>query len=108
VPLARRIAAGAAIPGSPDAYLNLLHVDDAASAVLAAADHDSTSGEIFLVSDGHPITRREYVEALAARQGIVAPPLDGTGGLGKRVRNTRALRELGLRVSAAIDAIGRD
>jgi len=51
-----------------------------------------------VVSDGRPPTRGEYVARLAARLGVVPPRFEGGSGLGKRVRNARAVGELGLRL----------
>ena len=80
------------IAGSRDAFLNLVHVDDAAAAVVAAAA--CGGNRTYDVSDGRPPTRGDYVEWLAARLGMPAPPFEGGTGLGKRVRNSRALGEL--------------
>ncbi len=62
---------GEPIPGDPARFLNLVHIDDAAQAAvaaLAAAGPDP----LYLVSDDRPIERREYY-ALAARL-LDAPP----------------------------------
>lgn len=98
IPRAADIESGRTIPGSPDAYLNLIHVKDAAEAVVQAGAV-SREGRIYAVSDGHPPTRRAYVTYLAAQRGLSPPRFSGGGGLGKRVRNTRALNELGLRLA---------
>jgi nucleoside-diphosphate-sugar epimerase len=97
VPQSADVAAGATITGSPDAFVNRVHVDDAAAAVVAAATR-SVTRRTFVVSDSHPTTRREYVGSLAARLGVLPPSFKGGGGLGKRVRNDRAVHELGLRL----------
>lgn len=97
VPLAGRVAAGELIPGSPDAYLNLVHVDDAAAAVIVVAADGVPGNQTVIVSDGHPVVKGEYVAALAKRAGVAAPPFGGGHGLGKRVRNARVI-DLGLRL----------
>eukprot|EP00977_Amphora_coffeiformis_P015695 scaffold4674_cov188-Amphora_coffeaeformis.AAC.6 len=53
------------IQGNPDGLINLLHYDDAAGACWAAlrAGSDACRGQIFLISDGHPQTRRQIVQA---------------------------------------------
>ena len=91
--------AGRPIAGSPDAYLNLIHVDDAAAAVVAAAAAGPVTGQTFVVSDGHPPTRGEYAEWLATQMGVAPPVFEAGSGLGKRVRNARVVHELGLRLS---------
>ena len=97
VPRMADVIAGKPIAGSPDAHLNLIHVEDAARAIVTAASLGPVDGRTYNVSDGHPLTRGEYV-ALVARQLRVTPPVfEGGSGLGKRVRNDRAIHELGLR-----------
>jgi len=53
------------IQGREDGIVNLLHYDDAASAVLAALQvgHEVNSKETYLISDGHPTTRRGICES---------------------------------------------
>eukprot|EP00534_Pseudo-nitzschia_fraudulenta_P001943 CAMPEP_0201116542 /NCGR_PEP_ID=MMETSP0850-20130426/787_1 /ASSEMBLY_ACC=CAM_ASM_000622 /TAXON_ID=183588 /ORGANISM="Pseudo-nitzschia fraudulenta, Strain WWA7" /LENGTH=324 /DNA_ID=CAMNT_0047380643 /DNA_START=323 /DNA_END=1297 /DNA_ORIENTATION=- len=64
------------IAGRSDSMVNLLHYDDAAGSVVAALKKtvktnesgdnkldDSEGGEVFLVSDGHPLTRRQICES---------------------------------------------
>jgi len=98
VPRLAGVAAGGTIAGSADAYLNLIHVEDAAGAVVAAARAEPAAGRTYVVSDGNPPTRGEYVARLAAQLGVGCPRFEGGRGRGKRVRNTRAVRELGLRL----------
>ena len=54
---------------SPSGYLNLIHVDDAASVVQVIGDH-APNGDTFLVSDGNPVLRQEYYEFVARQFGI--------------------------------------
>ena len=65
------LLAGIAPEGNPDAWLNLIHVDDAVAAVLACERH-ATPGTTYLVSDNRPCLRREYYSLLAELIG--APP----------------------------------
>ncbi len=62
---------GEPIPGDPARFLNLVHIDDAARAAVAALDA-ARPDPLYLVSDDRPIERREYY-ALAARL-LDAPP----------------------------------
>lgn len=110
--LLRRIeqmAAREPIAGEGDAWLNLIHVDDAARAVELAADRllgrlDAAAqpDRTFLVSDDEPIRRRDYYARLARAARAPAPVFDpGAGGsriigVGKRCRNDRVKEELGL------------
>ena len=91
---------GEAIPGDPDRWLNLIHVEDAAQAVVAALDA-TESGRLYVVSDDSPLRRREYYECAAASLGLPAPRFEGTGASlsqvpDKRVLNSRVKAELGL------------
>ena len=83
------------IPGNPDAWLNLIHIEDAVSAIIAAGD-SNLSDEIILVSDDRPIRRREYYSLLADL--LQAPPPrfnatqkdpKGERGEGKRCDNSK-------------------
>ncbi len=61
----------AALVGDPDAWLNLVHVDDAAELLLAVMSAKSP-GRIELGSDGTPVQRIEYYNHLAKRVGAPA------------------------------------
>lgn len=98
VPRGADLTAGRPIAGSPDAYLNLIHVEDAAAAVVAAAASGPVTARTYAVSDGHPPTRGEYAGWLATQLGVLPPVFEAGSGLGKRVRNARAVHELGLRL----------
>jgi len=98
VPRSADVAQGRQVAGSPDAYLNLIHVEDAARAVVAAAALGPGTIRTYVVSDGNPPRRAEYVRLLATRLGAAPPVFEGGSGLGKRVRNDRAVHELGLRL----------
>jgi nucleoside-diphosphate-sugar epimerase len=85
-------------------HLNLIHVDDAASVVLAA-DERATAPRSFVVADGHPVERRIYYEELARLLGapppdFTVPPADSPAAAraarDKRVKNSRMAAELGV------------
>ena len=61
------------IPGRGDLLLNLLHLDDAASAVFAALQ-ESTGVETYNVTDGSPVQKETLVGWLAGQLGR-PPPL---------------------------------
>ena len=62
----------APLPGAPSAYISSIHHDDAATATLAAL---RAPAGIYNVTDDEPVTRREYVDTLAASLGLPAPKL---------------------------------
>ncbi len=89
------ILAGEAVIGSPDHVINLIHVDDAASAVIAALDRGQ-SGRIYNVADDHPAPRSELYSLTAELLG--APPVTFTSATAeefdRRVSNQRMKNEL--------------
>ena len=97
-PLKADVLASRAIAGSPDTYLNLIHVEDAARTIVTAAASGAVAGRTYNVSDGCPLTREEYVALVGGWLQGPPPKFEGGGGLGKRVRNDRAINELGLQL----------
>ena len=96
---------GEPLGGNPDAWLNLVHVEDAAEAVVICAAKQIPS-PLFLISDNEPVVRRAYYSALAELVGAPPPrfseedPQAVTGptrtvGLNKRCSNTYARSILG-------------
>jgi nucleoside-diphosphate-sugar epimerase len=65
------IKRGKPLATDPDAWLNLIHVDDGAAAVLAAEDNGEP-GATYNVADGRPVTRRDFFTRMAEILG--APP----------------------------------
>ncbi len=72
------VRAGAAVSGAPDGWLNLVHVDDAASLLLRVASGQGAAIE--LGADGAPVTRRSYYRTLAALAGVAPPRYTGEPG----------------------------
>ena len=125
LPQLDHILEGQPISAPGDGYLNLIHVSDAVRAVLAAQQR-AELGQIYLVSDGQPATRREFLVEMArlldapdprfldsperekgsgvfdandpqGRPGKRLPtPFPERATGSKRVRNRRMLRELGI------------
>jgi nucleoside-diphosphate-sugar epimerase len=58
------------LPGRPEAYFSSVHLDDAASAVVAAL---GVPAGVYNVADDEPVTRRVFVDALADAQGVKPP-----------------------------------
>jgi len=99
--LLRRAASlrnGEPIAANPDQFLNLIHVDDGASAVVAAVESGS-AGEIYNVSDGQPPTRREFYTELARLLEAPPPSFAPEGeGPNRRIANNKMKRELGVQL----------
>ncbi len=87
---------GEPVPGDPERFLNLIHVDDGVRAVLAA-EANAEPGQTYLIADDHPPTRREFFTRTAEAIGAPPPKFDGTGGgeANRRMSNAKAKRELG-------------
>ncbi|MAT16494.1 MAG: NAD(P)-dependent oxidoreductase [Planctomyces sp.] len=88
------------LPGNPDAWLNLVHVDDAARVVLAA-EQLAAPAPLYLVADDESPTREAYYRELARLVGAPEPQFDEaapakrTSGLNKRCRNDFVKKSLG-------------
>ncbi len=82
---------------NPNGWLNLIHVDDCARTIVAGASRGS-AGATYVVSDGHPLRRRDFYGRLAELVGAPLPKFDptdeGVRDLGKRCRNARMMAEL--------------
>ena len=103
---------GVPLTGNPEAFLNLIHVDDAMAAVLASAERGQP-GQTYLVSDDGPLRRAEYYGLLARLVGapsVTFVPLDpadpDAGGLNKRCRNAVLREQLGVRLQFPTAATG--
>lgn len=73
---------GDSLPGDPDAWLNLIQVEDAAELVIRCASADNAHA-VELGSDGEPVSRETYYTYLAAQLGAGPPRFD-------RARNARS------------------
>lgn len=100
IPFLERLREGQPLPVDPDGHLNLIHVQDAARAVLAA--EVARLPHLYLVSDGHPVRRRRYYEEVASHVGVTPQfaPVDPQSpraqrrGSDKRIRIDALLRDL--------------
>jgi nucleoside-diphosphate-sugar epimerase len=95
---------GEPIPGDPERFLNLIHIEDAAR-VAAAALEALEPDRIYLVGDDRPVTRREYyslaARCLRAAEPRFAPPQPGSAeaardATSKRIANRRMKHGLGI------------
>jgi nucleoside-diphosphate-sugar epimerase len=111
IPFRNLLRAGAPIPAAPTGNLNLIHVVDAASVVLAAANAKvgnlGHGTHVYCVSDGHPVDRGEYYREVARQIGAAEPtftppeagsPREARADSNRRVRNDRMLAELGVQL----------
>ena len=101
IPRAADVIAGRPIVSSPDGYLNLIHVHDAAHAVLASWEQDQQ--KMYVVCDDQPVIRREFYQEIAIQTGSDSPtfqmptpdsPDRVRFSSSKRIRNERFRKEL--------------
>jgi nucleoside-diphosphate-sugar epimerase len=94
------LAGQAVIDAENDRFINQVHRDDAAGALVLLLDRQSTSCEIFNVVDDQPVLQSECYRWLAAKLNRPLPPLGIStksrkrGRSNKRVSNGK-LRDLG-------------
>ncbi|HUY36908.1 MAG TPA: NAD-dependent epimerase/dehydratase family protein [Pirellulales bacterium] len=107
IPRQSALLAAEAIAAPRHGYLNLIHVDDAVEAVVAAAERPIDLPRIYLVADGNPGRREDYYAELARQVGAPPPrfveppavsPAAERAAADKRISNTRMLDELGIRL----------
>ena len=102
VPRLCEIAAAEPIQAATDGYLNLIHIDDAAQ-IVVTAEQQIEPPQTYVVSDGTPVLRIEYLKEIAKQLGaseptFAQPPTDAPDVVrsigNKRIRNLRMLRDL--------------
>ncbi|MGD9647578.1 MAG: SDR family oxidoreductase [Pirellulales bacterium] len=108
VPRQQDLAAGQPIAAPRDGYLNLIHVDDAVDTVLAAERLNVPPPRLYVVADGQPPLRRDYLAEVARLVGGPAPtfvepaadsPTAERADGDKRVDSAQLLAELNLRLN---------
>ena len=86
------IQKGEPIATDPDGWLNLIHVEDGATAVLAAAERGEP-GSTYNVADDRPVTRREFYTEMAALLGAPAPQFTPAAERNNRRISNRRMRD---------------
>ncbi len=80
--------------GSAEAWMNWIHIDDAAVAVGAALTK-GRAGELYLGVDGSPVKRADFYRLASKLADEDPPELDiGSPDLGKRLSNRKLIEEL--------------
>lgn len=94
-----QLQTGVVLEGNPDSWLNLIHIEDAADAVVACEERGHPAAT-YVGSDNQPIHRRDYYSLLARLVGApdpqFRPQTTGAAGskMGKRCSNRRLRDEL--------------
>src|SRR5262249_43145601 len=98
------LESGEPIVGDAEKWLNLIHVDDGAAAVVAVAERGG-QGEVYNICDDHPVRRRDFYMELARLLGAPEPcfvppapgaPLPPHERANRRISNQRMREELGV------------
>ena len=76
------------IGGRVDHFINYLHQDDAAGAVLAAVESTARGARLYNVTDGHPVTKADLAVWIAAQLQLPAPIFDAAAPAGPRMRRS--------------------
>lgn len=106
IPRLADLLAGRPMAVPHEAHLNLIHVDDAAAAIVAA-EVRAVPPAVYNIADGHPCLRRDFYRHLAALLNRPEPQfiepdsgeaLSQRAGENKQVSNARMLAELGVRL----------
>ena len=75
--LVDQVKAGSRVlPGGGDCFLNLIHRDDAADAIVKALEAGAAGFRRFNLSDGHPATKATIVAWTAKQLGLPVPSFD--------------------------------
>jgi nucleoside-diphosphate-sugar epimerase len=114
VPFIDDLRDGRPLPSPSEGYLNLIHTDDAAAVVVAAADFEiselgtpNRKPQVYCVSDGHPVQRGEFYREIARQIGAQSPEFvepdpaaarTARAGANRRVRNARMLTDLRIKL----------
>jgi nucleoside-diphosphate-sugar epimerase len=91
------ILKGEPLVGDAEKWLNLIHIDDGAAAVLAAESR-GVSGATYNIADGSPVTRREFYTQLAELLRAPEAAFEHRVELGapnRRIDSAKAKTELG-------------
>jgi len=102
IPRAADVIAGRPLSGPHAGYLNLIHREDAAAAVVAAWQRQADRSRVYVVADDLPVIRRAFYEQIArltaAPQPVflptAQPALSARSGGNKRIWNRRMRRDL--------------
>jgi nucleoside-diphosphate-sugar epimerase len=73
VPRAADVQAGRPIASPVDGHLNLIHVDDAATGVIAAFESGTSRQRLYIASDDRPVVRRHFYDEIAKQTRSPAP-----------------------------------
>ena len=87
---------GEPLATDPDKLINLIHVEDGARAVVAAAGR-GRPGTTYNVADDRPVTRREFYTVMSELLGTPPPRFEPNAreGVNRRISNRRLKDELG-------------
>lgn len=102
IPRVADVRAGRPIEGPHSGYLNLIHRDDTAAAILANWTHPPGRRRLYLVADDCPVIRSRFYQQIAISSGVAwpsfapsdKPSLSARSASNKRIWNRRLKHDL--------------
>jgi nucleoside-diphosphate-sugar epimerase len=76
------------IGGRVDHFINYLHREDAAGAILATTEGAAPGARVYNVTDGRPVTKADLAVWISDQLGLPAPVFDAAAPAGPRMRRT--------------------
>jgi nucleoside-diphosphate-sugar epimerase len=76
------------IGGRVDHFINYLHREDAAGAILAAAEIETRGAHLFNVTDGQPVTKADLAVWISTQLHLPPPIFDAEAPAGPRMRRS--------------------
>ncbi|MGQ9506076.1 MAG: NAD-dependent epimerase/dehydratase family protein [Thermogutta sp.] len=87
IPLLTYLLQGQHLPTCPDVLLNLIHVEDAATAIDLVL-HRGTPPCVVNVVDGHPVMRRDFYHELSELLGVAPPQFAPPAGFAQKEKRS--------------------
>ena len=93
IPRLRELQAGEPLAVAPDGWMNVIRVEDAARAVVAA-DERAVPPCVYHIADGHPVQRREFFAYLAKLFGLPEPRYVSPSSDNPQAQRSRSSKQL--------------
>jgi nucleoside-diphosphate-sugar epimerase len=85
----RYVLGGAQPPGDPERWVNMIHQEDAVSAIRHALEKDPVAGQVFNVTDNEPVRLRNLLEWLGKHRPAGVPVPGASSGSGAEAGKRR-------------------
>jgi nucleoside-diphosphate-sugar epimerase len=85
----RYVLGGAQPPGDPERWVNMIHQEDAVSAIRHVLEKDPVAGQIFNVTDNEPVRLRDLLDWLGRHRPAGVPVPSSSSGSGAEAGKRR-------------------